>query len=58
MVASFLRLNPATKTERFSHQFTGDEVLSVNGTAFQGFTHQEALDTFKVILHAKFCYLV
>ena len=38
------------KTERFYHQFTGDEVLSVNGTAFQGFTHKEALDTFKVIL--------
>lgn len=29
---------------------TGDEVLSVNGTSFEGFTHQKALDTFKVII--------
>ena len=26
----------------------GDEVLSVNGTSFEGFTHRQALDTFKV----------
>jgi len=40
--------SPAIKPERFSHHITGDEVLSVNGTAFKGFTHQQALDTFKV----------
>ena len=34
-------------------QITGDEVLSVNGTAFQDFTHQEALDTFKVHVTVK-----
>ncbi|XP_068740445.1 uncharacterized protein [Montipora capricornis] len=27
----------------------GDEVLSVNGTSFEGFTHRQALDTFKHI---------
>ena len=26
----------------------GDELLSVNGTSFEDFTHQQALDTFKV----------
>ena len=53
MTASFLWLNSAiikTVTERFYNQITGDEVLSVNGTTFQGLTHKEALDTFKVIL--------
>lgn len=47
-------INPAIENETFSLQFTGDEVLSVNGTAFQNFTHQEALDTFKVIILMKY----
>lgn len=54
-------INPAIENETFSLQFTGDEVLSVNGTAFQNFTHQEALDTFKVIIlmiQKYFYYLV
>ena len=54
VTALFLWLSPAIETERISYQITGDEVLSVNGTAFQGLTHQEALDIFKVILHAIF----
>lgn len=41
-------LNMSVETKSCCRQITGDEVLSVNGTAFQDFTHQEALDTFKV----------
>ena len=32
----------------YCYQIKGDEVLSVNETSFEGFTHQQALDTFKV----------
>ena len=42
--------NLPTKLIFFVHcyQIKGDEVLSVNETSFEGFTHQQALDTFKV----------
>lgn len=38
--------------------FTGDEVLSVNGKSFEGFTHKEALDTFKVDCNIKFMLIL
>ena len=38
--------------------FTGDEVLSVNGKSFEGFTHKEALDTFKVDCNIKYLLML
>lgn len=37
---------------------TGDEILSVNGKAFQGLTHQEAINVFKNIKTGEVVILV
>lgn len=38
--------------------FTGDEILSVNGKALQGLSHQEAINVFKSIKSGEVVILV